>query len=61
MLTSFGEAIFGFVCGCVGGALVWHFKPFFQTFWRAAPAAVAALEAEYAALAQAIAALKAKL
>lgn len=40
-----------FVVGLVGGgALVWHFKPFFQTFWRSAQSKIAALEADAKAL-----------
>lgn len=26
MLTFFGECVAGFLCGCAGGAIVWHYK-----------------------------------
>jgi hypothetical protein len=40
--------------GLVGGALVWHFKTWFQSFWRSSSAIAADLEAKAAALKAAV-------
>lgn len=50
MLTTFGEIIGGFLCGCAGGALVWHFKTPFQTWWHGAEATAVKLKADAAAI-----------
>ena len=53
------DTIVFFVGGGVGGALCWHFKPFFQTFWRSAESKLKTLEADAAALQSKINAVKA--
>jgi len=42
------------VGGMFGGALVWHFKTWFQSFWRSSSAIAADLEAKAAALKAAV-------
>lgn len=39
-----------FLGGCFGGAVVWHCKPFLQTFWRSAQSAKATLSSEILAI-----------
>jgi len=59
MLTFTAELIVDFVCACAGGALVWHYKERFQTWWRGAEATAANLKADAAALEAKLAAAKA--
>lgn len=48
-----------FFGGCFGGALVWHFKTWFSSFWTSAEAIAAKLKAEAAAIETKAAAVKA--